>query len=151
MIPFRYQLLGHIVVALLLAGLLKLALAPSAPPPTTIERKATPFTTQSGMLAVTVAVHRDAPPQILEVQPLAQGRLSTATGGPYQLALEDSEGQPLFTLSFQVSFVVPGLHEETDEVRQIFVLPGGPEAARLSLRGPNGEAAYELSSNLSVD
>ena len=37
MIPFRYQLLGHIVVSLLLAGLLKLALHL---PPTTDDDRA---------------------------------------------------------------------------------------------------------------
>lgn len=143
MLPFRYQLLGHLSVALLLAVLLKIALQPAASTPDIVQ-KATPFTTQAGMLAVTVAVYQDAPPQILEVQPLAAGRVSVTQPGPYTLALLNEGGQRLYAQSFRVAFVMPGLGEEMGEARQTLVLPSSGEAVQLVLSGPEGETRYQL-------
>ncbi|MDT8288023.1 MAG: hypothetical protein RQ748_13015 [Elusimicrobiales bacterium] len=143
MIPFRYQLLGHLAVALLLTLLLNAALTQG---PTEVEAKATPFTTQPEMLAVTVVAYPEAPPKIVAVEALAQGRVSVTQPGPYSLTLEDEAGQPLHTISFRVSFVLPGLPEALDESRQVFVMPDGEEADRLVLVGPQGEDAWVLGS-----
>jgi hypothetical protein len=143
MIPFRYQLLGHLVIALLLSLLLNVALQPTGGAPD-IGRKATPFTTQADMLAVTVAVYPEAPPQILDVQPLETGRLSVTQPGPYALTLEAEDEEALYRLSFRATFVMPGLRQELDEARPVFVLPAVGEAVRLVLSGPPGEAVYPL-------
>lgn len=143
MLPFRYQLLGHLSVALLLAVLLNVALQPVDSAPDN-QQRATPFTTQADMLAVTVAVYQDAPPQILEVQPLAAGRISITQPGPYALALADEAGQALYELSFRVAFVLPGLGEKMDEARQTLVLPAIAGAVELVLTGPQGEIRYQL-------
>ena len=143
MLPFRYQLLGHVTVALMLAVLLNVALRPASEEPD-IEQKARPFTTQSEMLVVTVAVYQDAPPQILDVQPLKSGRVSVTRPGPYTLALESNNGQTRYRLTFRVAFTMPGLHEEVDEARQVLVVPAGDDIARLVLSGAQGEATYWL-------
>jgi len=143
MLPFRYQLLGHLSVALLLSVLLNVALQPAASTPD-IAQKATPFTTQAGMLAVTVAVYPDASPEILEVQPLAAGRISITRPGPYTLALANEAGRILYELSFRVAFVLPGQGEEMDEARQTLVLPWSAEAVELILSGPQGETRRQL-------
>lgn len=143
MLPFRYQILGHLSVGLLLAVLLNMALRPAVGIPDIVQ-KATPFTTHAGMLAVTVAVYEDAPPQILEVQPLAAGRTSVTQPGAYTLALQDETGNTLYDLSFRVAFVMPGLGKEMDEARKMLVLPSSTEAVRLVLSGPEGEVAYQL-------
>lgn len=140
MLPFRYQILGHLTVALLLSVLLNAGMGPAAAEPDS----PAPFTTQANMLAVTVAVYQDAAPQIMSVQPLNAGRLSVTRPGPYQLVLEDKNGASLYELSFRVAFVVPGLHEEAEEARQVFVLPPTNGATRLTLHGPQGSATHEL-------
>jgi hypothetical protein len=143
MLPLRYQLVGHLLVGLLVGYLLRLALTPAG---SEIERKSEPFTTQSGMLAVTLVLHRDAPPEIVEVRPLAQGRISVAQPGEYTLALQDVQGQTLYALPFRAVFLQPGdPPRPANDVRRIFVVPAGRDAARIVITGPQGSATRELS------
>src|SRR5262245_7969319 len=104
MLPLRYQILGHLLVGVLSGWLLALALAP----PPGISDKAVPFTTQSGMLAVTVELRPNSPPVIVSVDPLPAGRVSVTQTGDYTLSLLDAEGETLYVLPFRVSYVVPG-------------------------------------------
>lgn len=142
MLPLRYQILGHLLVGLLVGYLLNLALAPVE---TEIERKSRPFTTQSGMLAVSLVLHRDAPPEIVAVQPLAEGRVSVAQPGDYTLSLQDKRGRTLYALPFRATFLLPGEPPRpTDEIHLILVVPAGEDVARLAVAGPQGSAEYEL-------
>lgn len=143
MLPFRHQILGHLIVALLLALLLNMALSPAGERPDT-EQTPAPFTTQAEMMAVTVAVYQDRPPQILDVQALDAGRVTVTQPGPYTLTLGNERDASLYNLSFRVAFSVPGLPGEANEARQMFVLPAGEQAAHLMLDGPQGSATYDL-------
>jgi len=140
LLPFRYQFLGHLIVALALSLLLAQILAPLNPQP---GDKLAPFTTRSEMLAVTVAVYPEAPPEILAVQPLDEGRLSVTQPGEYTLSLENEQGESLYSLSFRATFNIPGLGR-LEENRLIFVLPHGESAKQLVIAGPPGSAAYPL-------
>lgn len=142
MLPLRYQVLGHLLVGLLVGYLLNLALTPVE---SEIERKSRPFTTQSGMLAVSLLLHRDAPPEIVAVQPLAEGRVSVTQPGDYALSLQDKRGRTLYMLPFRATFLLPGEPPQvTDEIRLIFVIPTVQDAARIVVTGPQGSAEYEL-------
>lgn len=141
MLPFRIQLFGHLAVTLLLAILLNFGLQPG---PSELEQKSTPFTTQAEMLAVTAVLFPDKPPQISEVQYLEEGRLSLAQPGSYAIALQDEAGQDLYHLSFRVTFTMPGLSQELDEARQVFVIPAVRDGAQLLLSAPQGDAVYIL-------
>lgn len=142
MLPFRYQLLGHLVIGLLAGALLNSALDPSMPE---IERKSRPFTTQSDMLAVTILLHRNAVPEVIQVQPLSEGRVTVTPPGEYSLALQDAQGQTLYSLSFRVTFVMPGDPPiATDDVRRIFVAPFSQDVSAVIISGPEGSAVQKL-------
>ncbi len=142
MLSLRSQLSGHLLVTAFVTLLLKLALGM---PISEVERKATPFTTQQGMLAVTLVLHQEAPPEVISVQPLEAGRLSVAQPGPYSLRLEDAEARVLYTLSFDSSFVMPGIHRASlDQMRLVFVVPASTEIVRIVAEGPQGSTEYDL-------
>ena len=141
MLPFRWQVSGHLFVTLLLTVLF--SFTPRSGPGE-LERKSVPFTTQSGMLAVTVVLYPDQPPAIVDVQKLDAGRLSLAQPGPYRLALQDKAGQDLYILSFRATFSMPGLGKELEEARQMFVLPAVEGGSQLQVTAPQGEVVFEL-------
>lgn len=142
MLPWRYQILGHLLAGLLIGSLLALGL--QAAPAATAER-ARPFVTHADMLAVTVLLRRDAPPEVLAVTPLAAGRISAAAPGDYQLTVEDAHQNALYTQSFRAVFLRPGEPPvPVDEVRVILVVPGGRAAARVAVSGPHGSAHCDL-------
>ena len=126
----------------LLAGFLNLALVAAA---AESGRKIEPFTTRTGLLAVTVVVHRNAPPEITTVEPLSAGRLSVTQAGEYTLTVENAQGQPVYVLPFQAVFVMPGIHRASlDEMRVILVVPGGEDVVRIVVAGPEGTGVYQL-------
>ncbi len=142
MLPLRYQIPGHFLVGLLIGCLLSLAFPAT---PSEIERKAQPFTTQEGMLLVRIRVHRNAPPEILAVQPLAEGRATATTEGDYALSLLDARGRILLTRAFTVTFVLPGEPPRaTDTVETLLIVPVTPEVTMLRLSAPQGAAEYQL-------
>ena len=141
LLPFRYQLLGHLIAALVVSLLLTLALAPAETEP---EGRSAPFTTQSDMLTVTVAVYPDAPPEILGVQPLNEGRISVTQPGDYTLSLQNEKDETLHSLSFRASFNIPGLGR-LEENRLIFVFPHSVGAEQFVVAGPQGSTSYPLS------
>ena len=144
LLPFRYQLLGHLTAGLVLSLLLTLALGPFDAKPA---GKSAPFITHAGMLAVTVAVYPEAPPEIIAVRPLAEGRVTETQPGDHTLSILDRQDAVLYSFSFQPTFTIPGLgrHEEN---RLIFVVPNGNEAERVVVSGPQGEASHLLSDRL---
>lgn len=142
MLPLRYQILGHFLVGLLVGYLLNLALTPVE---SEIEKKSEPFTTQSEMLAVSFVLHRDAPPEITDVQLLAEARVSVTQPGDYALSLKGEHGQTLYTLPFRATFIKPGEPPRiADEIHLILVVPGGRDIARVVLTAPQGAAEYAL-------
>lgn len=143
MIPLRLQLLGHLMVGVVVSLLLHLTIGGGD---SEWERKAQPFTTQNDMLAVSVVLHRDRAPEIVEVQPLPQGRPTVTQPGEYRLMVENSQGHSLYEMPFKVSFTMPGIHSASfDEMRFQLVIPSGPDAARLVVEGPQGNGTYDLS------
>jgi hypothetical protein len=142
MIPFRYQLLGHLFITTCLVVLLHLAPPNRESIP---DDKTRPYITHADMLVVTVLAHHNGPPEIMSVQPLAEGRISVTQPGDYALILQDNNTEPLYTLSFQVAFTIPGLHQDLEENQLIFVLPGHEQASSLLVSGPYGSSVYDLS------
>ena len=141
MMAFRYQALGNLVIGLLLALLLGAALPSQAG----VTEKARPFTTHQGMLMVTTKVYRDQPPEILEVKPLASGRVTVVKAGEYSLSLLDGSGKDLYSLPFQVVFLKPGDPPEiTDEVTIVLVIPAGQGAETVRLTSPQGSAELPI-------
>ena len=142
MLPFRCQILEHLLAALLAGFLLSIAFGHSA---SEIESKSARFTTQSGMLVVTFELHRQAPPKILDVQPLEKGRVSVVQPGDYVLVLEDDAGQAQYLLPFRAVFTLPGAPlEPVDEVRMIYVVPNSREVAHVTINSPHGSATFDL-------
>lgn len=143
MLPLRFQIVGHLIVGFLVGALLSLALRPNQ---LEVERKAVPFTTRSGMLMVTLTLHRNGLPEIISVQPLDHGRLTVVQPGDYTLSLEDKDGQSLYALPFRAIFLLPGEPPRpVDTIRLIFVVPAGSEVSHILVTGPQGSASYELS------
>jgi hypothetical protein len=144
MLSWRVQLGIGLLVGLLAGGLIRLA---SWQTPASLERKAEPFVTQRGMLAVSVRVSKDGPPEILGVQALPAGRASIPGGAAaeYSLELLDGEGRSLHRFAFRAVFLLPGNPPRpVDELRQVWVVPGGPQVRRLQLSGPGGQAEWDL-------
>lgn len=142
MLPLRYQLLGHLLIGLLVGALLNFALGPSVPE---VERKSQPFTTQADMLAVTVLLHRNSAPEIIQVQPLPEGRVSVTPPGDYILALQDAQGGILYALDFRATFLTPGdPPRPTNDVRRTLVVPFSQEVNAVVISGPEGSAVQEL-------
>jgi hypothetical protein len=142
MLPFRYQLLGHFALTFCLAVSLSFAIGGERP---TAADKSRPYVTHPDMLAVTVLARRDGPPEILEVRPLAEGRVSVAQPGDYMLVLQNEHGESIYQLSFRVGFTIHGWHGELDENQLIFVLPRHGQATQLLLSSPHGRDVYDLS------
>lgn len=141
LLSFRYQLLGHLIIGLAVSLLLTLALAPLEPE---LEGRSAPFITQSNMLAVTVVVYPDAPPEIQHVQPLAEGRISVTQPGGYTLSLQNEQDEMLHSLSFRATFTIPGLGR-LEENRLIFVVPHIEAATQIVVVGPQGSTSFPMS------
>ena len=141
-LPFRIQIAGHLITGLLLAFLLNLALTPAE---LSVEQKKQPFTTQNNMLAVTVLLHKSAPPEIIGIQALDKGRISVVQPGQYVLRLKDGSEKILYSLSFRAVFLEPGdPPQPTDETRMIFGVPAGKNVRWLEIDGPAGKIGLDL-------
>lgn len=142
MLPLRAQIFGSFLAALLCGALLSLAFSPAQ---SELERKSQPFTTQAGMLAVSLRLHRQAAPEILVLQPLESGRISTLLPGDYALELLDGQGRSLYSLPFQAVFLRSGEPPELlDELRLVLVIPLTSQARSVRLSGPQGQAEMAL-------
>jgi hypothetical protein len=142
MMPFRYQLLGHLCAGLLVGFLLSMVFKP---PEKEINQKTTPFITQKNMLAVSMVLHRDSRPEIVSIQPLSEGRLSIVQPGNYNIILQDNSGKQLFKLPFHVLFLQPGdPPQPTDTVRMILVIPNSGTVQKVILSGPQGSAEFVI-------
>jgi hypothetical protein len=142
MIPFRYQIFGNLIVALAISFLLRYAFQSGEGE---IERKAEPFTTQPGMLMVRLRLHKSAPPEILELQILEQGRVSVVFPGEYTITLKNRANQTIHSISFQAIFVIPGDPPvPTDEIERIFVLPLSEQVEWVEVSGPAGIAEAQI-------
>jgi len=83
MIRLRYLILTYLVIAIASGYLLDSALGLSVGE---IERKSQPFTNHSNMLAISVLLSKDVPPEILNVTPLEEGRVSVVQPGNIRLS-----------------------------------------------------------------
>lgn len=140
---WRRQLAGHLIVAACSCFLL-LSAAAATPADDGVPEEITPFTTQADMLAVTVRVHQEQPPEIVAVDPLAQGRLTVTQAGPYLLTTTNRAGDVLHELAFRAAFSPPGLEGHTfDSVELLFVV-SGRDVARLTVSGPHGQSTWSF-------
>lgn len=142
-VPFLLQLTMHLAVSLWLVSLARgdaSSAGPSSPP----EPRDKPFTTQMDMLMVTAMIYPDKPPQVVRVQPLPQGRRTVIPPGDYTLLLLDAEGEPLYTLPFQVSFYVHGVPTPLPEMPVVLVAPHDPTLRAVQIRGPAGAHTLTL-------
>lgn len=89
----------------------------------------------------------DAAPQFISVSP---SRLRPAlpttpkASDNAVLELQDAQGKPLWSLSFWVSFDLDDLPSPVPYRLLSFIIPALPQAARLHISAPGGEASYEL-------
>lgn len=142
MLPFRYQLIGHLCVGVVVGFLLSLTFIPVK---AEIQQKTTPFVTQENMLAVSILIHKNSPPEIVKVQSLTQGRISIVQPGDYTLVLQDKANIKIYELPFRVLFLQPGDPPlSTDTVHMILVVPNSKDVNKIIITSPQGSADFEL-------
>lgn len=103
-----------------------------------------PFKTLPGVWSITVLVRKERAPQILEVNYLEKGRLTSPRSGDSSLEILDQDGVPLYEQSFQPVFTFGEPLTTVSEIRLVFVVPASSKAASLRLYTPQGEARYEI-------
>ena len=138
----RPLFIGVAVLVLLAVGavvILMLLRQPSA-----IERKAAPFSTHEGMLAINITARRLSSPSIDGVAWLEQGRVSSSVPGDGVIKLLDAQRKELFALQFAVAYAETGSTKPRDKVLMTFVLPYSPEAALVRLETPQGSAEQKV-------
>ena len=96
------------------------------------------------LLAVTVIFRPEGQPQIVEVSPLASGRLTVTHGGPFELQTLNKAGDVTHHLAFQLLFDPPGLHGHSlEEVPLLFVIPGR-NTASIFVTGRTGSDQWQV-------
>ena len=138
----RPLFIGVAVLVLLAVGavvILMLLRQPSA-----IERKAAPFSTHEGMLAINITARRLSSPSIDGIAWLEQGRVSSSVPGDGVIKLLDVQRNELFALQFAVAYAETGSTNPRDKVLMTFVLPYSPEAALVRVETPQGSAEQKV-------
>ncbi|GEM_PF-5656236 len=142
----QVQILLSVIVALLsgylLEGVAVLAQTAVEPPAATPQ----PFETRLDMLLVKLRFFRSAAPEVVSVEPLAEGRLTVTQGGDCTILLQDEQGRPVYTLAVAPIFVrTEGGTREM--VERILVIPNDALARWLVVSCLQGEVKYDLANN----
>lgn len=142
----QVQILLSVIVALLSGYLLGGTMAWAQPETETPAATPLPFETRLDMLSVKLRLFRSAAPEVVSVEPLAQGRLTVTQGGDCAVSLQDEQGSPVYTLAVAPIFVrTEGGTREM--VEQMLVLPNPASARWLMVSCPQGEVKYDLTDN----
>ncbi len=144
--PIQLQVLLSVIFALASGYLFEGAGIIAGTPAQIFSTTPQPFETTSGLLSVSLRFHRNAVPEVLQVEPLEAGRLTVTQGGECLVNLQDGNGKDIYTLSVAVVFVRSegGSRESVD---RIVVLPNDASARRLVVKCPQGEVSYDLAGN----
>lgn len=139
----QVQILLSVIVALLSGYLLEGAAALAQPAAETPAATPPPFETRLDMLSIRLRFFRSAAPEVVSVEPLAEGRLTVTQGGDSIVELQDEKGTPLYTLAVSPIFVrTEGGSRET--VEMFVVLPDDPLARWLVVKSLVGGVKYDL-------
>lgn len=142
----QVQILLSVIVALLSGYLLEGAAVLAQPAVETPAATPKPFETQLDMLSVKLRFFRSAAPEVVSVEPLAQGRLTVTQGGDCAVILQDEQGSPVYTLAVAPIFVrTEGGTREM--VEQMLMLPNPASARWLVVKCPQGEVKHDLAAN----
>jgi len=106
-----------------------------------------PFITLPGAWMVRFKLFRNAPPEIVKVTRLSEGRLTVIQPGEDKIQILAADGTSLYEQTFHPDFMIGDPPHQVDEITLIFVLPILEGAHTLIITTPNGEARYEFPSN----
>ena len=132
-----------ILMASLLMGFL-LQSQPGWVPGAQAEPTAAPFQTLDKTWLVRVRFHAAAPPEIVNVSQVDEGRISVLETGADKIQLVAGNGEILYEQAFHVSFLVSELSEPAEQVTLFFSLPAVQGAALIRVQTSQGEDTYEL-------
>lgn len=142
----QVQILLSVIVALLSGYLLEGAAVLAQTAVETPAATPQPFETRQDMLSVRLRFFRSAAPEVVSVEPLAEGRLTVTQGGDCTVMLQDEQGRPVYTLAVAPIFVrTEGGTREM--VERILVIPNDALARWLVVSCLQGEVKYDLANN----